>query len=71
MHSLNWTNHSVSIIAPAVTTILIRGGRALLPNGDWDQPEQVDMAGDRIAGRAAAYDRRATTLSRCSMAATV
>jgi 5-methylthioadenosine/S-adenosylhomocysteine deaminase len=33
----------------------------LLPDGDWDQPEQVDIAiaGDRIAGLAAAYDRGA------------
>ena len=43
---------------PVGTTILIRGGRALLPGGDWDQPEQVDIAiaADRIAGLSAAYD---------------
>ncbi|MBO0758878.1 MAG: hypothetical protein J2P54_23775, partial [Bradyrhizobiaceae bacterium] len=43
---------------PTGTTILIRGGRVLLPDGDWDQPKQVDLAiaGDRIAGLASAYD---------------
>lgn len=43
---------------PNATTILIRGGRCLLPDGDWDQPKQIDIAiaGDRIAGLAAAFD---------------
>ncbi|MBO0754301.1 MAG: amidohydrolase family protein [Bradyrhizobiaceae bacterium] len=43
---------------PTGTTILIRGGRALLPDGDWNQPAQVDIAiaGDRIAGIAPVYD---------------
>jgi guanine deaminase len=42
---------------PPDTTVLIKGGRALLPNGDWNEPPHVDIAiaGDRIAGIAPAY----------------
>jgi len=37
---------------PAGTTLLLKGGRALVPGGDWDQPPQVDIAiaADTIAG---------------------
>lgn len=36
---------------PTGTTILIKGGRVLLPDTDWNKPERVDIAvaGDRIA----------------------
>jgi 5-methylthioadenosine/S-adenosylhomocysteine deaminase len=42
---------------PPGTTALIKGGRVLLPDGDWNQPARVDIAiaGDRIAGIAPAY----------------
>lgn len=42
---------------PLGTTILIKGGRALLPDADWHQPPRMDIAiaGDRIAGVAPEY----------------
>ena len=42
---------------PAGTTLLIKGGRALLPDADWHQPPCMDIAisGDTIAGIAPAY----------------
>jgi 5-methylthioadenosine/S-adenosylhomocysteine deaminase len=42
---------------PAGTTLLLKGGRALLPGGDWHEPGQVDIAiaGDTIAGTAENY----------------
>jgi 5-methylthioadenosine/S-adenosylhomocysteine deaminase len=42
---------------PTGTTILIKGGRVLLPGGDWNKPERVDIAvaGDIIAGVAPDY----------------
>src|ERR1700742_1288245 len=42
---------------PTATTLLIKGGRALLPNEDWNQPRRVDVAiaGDKIVGIAPAY----------------
>lgn len=43
---------------PSGTTILIKGGRALLPYGDWHQPAPADiaLAGDRIAGIAPDFE---------------
>jgi 5-methylthioadenosine/S-adenosylhomocysteine deaminase len=43
---------------PAGTTLLIRGGRALIPAADWHEPEHVDIAiaGDTIAGIGNPYD---------------
>jgi 5-methylthioadenosine/S-adenosylhomocysteine deaminase len=37
---------------PAGTTLIIRGGRAILPDGDWHAPPEVDIAiaGGEIAG---------------------
>jgi 5-methylthioadenosine/S-adenosylhomocysteine deaminase len=45
---------------PAGTTLLLSGGRALLPGGDWHNPDQVDIAiaGDTIAGVAPRYSRQ-------------
>ena len=42
---------------PAGTTLLLRGGRPLTPSADWHAPAVADIAiaGDRIAGIAAAY----------------
>jgi len=42
---------------PAGTTLIIRGGRAILPAADWHAPGTVDIAiaGDTIAGVAAAF----------------
>src|SRR5262245_29561514 len=42
---------------PAGTTLLIKGGRALIPGSDWHQPPSVDIAvaGDTIAGIADEY----------------
>ena len=42
---------------PPTTTLLIKGGRALLPSEDWNQPRRVDIAiaGARIVGIAPAY----------------
>lgn len=42
---------------PAGTTLLVKGGRALLPGADWHDPDRVDIAvaADRIAGIAADY----------------
>ena len=42
---------------PPGTTLLVKGGRALAPETDWHDPPYVDIAvaGDRIAGVAAAY----------------
>ena len=45
---------------PAGTTLLLRGGRALLPDGDWHNPSEADIAiaGDTIAGVAPRYARQ-------------
>ena len=56
---------------PAGTTLLIKGGRALVPGSDWHQPPLVDIAiaGDTIAGIAGAYslvDRSTTTVIEAS-----
>jgi len=42
---------------PAGTTLLIKGGRALAPGADWQNPPSADIAiaGDKIAGVAAGY----------------
>ena len=42
---------------PPGTTLLIRGGRVLLPDADWHRPPRMDIAiaGDRIAGLAPEY----------------
>src|SRR5712691_4562983 len=42
---------------PAGTTLIVRGGQALLPNTDWHRPATVDIAiaGNTIAGIAAAF----------------
>ena len=42
---------------PNGTTLLLKGGRALLPGKDWHDPEHADIAiaGDRIAGIASNY----------------
>jgi 5-methylthioadenosine/S-adenosylhomocysteine deaminase len=42
---------------PAGTTLIIHGGRAILPGSDWHTPDTVDIAiaGDTIAGIAAAF----------------
>jgi guanine deaminase len=50
-------NQSDNLPLPPGTTLLIRGGRALVPGEDWDQPPQVDIAvaGDTIKGLAASY----------------
>jgi len=44
---------------PPGTTLIIRGGRVILPGGDWHNPDIADVAiaGDAIAGVAAAFDR--------------
>src|ERR1700722_7565573 len=46
---------------PPGTTLLIKGGRALLPDTDWNEPDRTDIAiaGTRIAGLAPDYDRGA------------
>ena len=42
---------------PAGTTLIIRGGRAILPDGDWHAPPEVDIAiaGGEIAGIAQSF----------------
>jgi len=42
---------------PAGTTLLLRGGQALIPDADWHDPARADIAiaGDRIAGVSAGY----------------
>jgi 5-methylthioadenosine/S-adenosylhomocysteine deaminase len=42
---------------PAGTTLIIRGGRVILPGADWHTPgtEDIAIAGDTIAGIAAAF----------------
>jgi guanine deaminase len=42
---------------PPGTTLIVRGGRAVLPGGDWHKPAPADIAiaGDAIAGIAAAF----------------
>jgi len=44
---------------PAGTTLIIRHGRALLPRGDWHEPDAVDIAiaGNVIAGVASGFAR--------------
>ena len=39
-------------VIPAGTTLLVKGGRALVPDADWNDPPQADIAiaGDKIAG---------------------
>ena len=46
---------------PPATTLLVKGGRALLPGEDWNEPRQVDIAiaGDTIVGIAPSYAARA------------
>ena len=42
---------------PAGTTLIIRGGRAILPDADWHTPDTADIAiaGDTVAGIAASF----------------
>jgi 5-methylthioadenosine/S-adenosylhomocysteine deaminase len=42
---------------PNRTTLIVRGGRAILPTGDWHLPDAVDIAvaGDTIAGIAPSF----------------
>jgi guanine deaminase len=42
---------------PAGTTLIVRGGQAILPETDWHKPQAADIAiaGDTIAGVAAAF----------------
>src|SRR6202011_1678357 len=42
---------------PGGTTLIIRGGRAILPDGDWHAPPEVDIAiaGGEIAGIAPSF----------------
>src|SRR5437879_2881448 len=42
---------------PPNTTLIVRGGRVVLPGGDWHNPDTADVAiaGDTIAGVAAAF----------------
>jgi 5-methylthioadenosine/S-adenosylhomocysteine deaminase len=42
---------------PAGTTLLLKGGQALIPGADWHEPPPIDIAiaGDKIAGIATAY----------------
>ena len=44
---------------PPGTTLIVRGGRAMLPAGDWHDPDAADIAiaGDTIAGIAPAFAR--------------
>ena len=46
---------------PPGTTLLIKGGRSLLHDSDWNNPDRSDIAiaGDRIAGLAPDYNRDA------------
>lgn len=46
---------------PPDTTLLVKGGRVLLPDADWNKPERIDIAiaSDKIVGLAADYDRGA------------
>jgi guanine deaminase len=39
-------------VIPVGTTLLLKGGRALMPDADWNDPPQADIAiaGDKIAG---------------------
>jgi 5-methylthioadenosine/S-adenosylhomocysteine deaminase len=39
-------------VIPAGTTMLLKGGRALMPDADWNDPPRADIAiaGDKIAG---------------------
>jgi guanine deaminase len=39
-------------VIPAGTTLLLKGGRVLMPDADWNDPPQADIAiaGDKIAG---------------------
>jgi guanine deaminase len=44
-------------LLPAGTTLIVRGGRVLLPGGDWHNPDTADIAiaGDTIAGVVPAF----------------
>jgi guanine deaminase len=46
---------------PAATTLLIRGGQVMLPDGDWDTPAVADIAiaGETIAGIAPRFEKPA------------
>jgi 5-methylthioadenosine/S-adenosylhomocysteine deaminase len=46
---------------PPATSLLVKGGRALLPGEDWNEPRQIDIAiaGDTIVGIAPSYAARA------------
>jgi 5-methylthioadenosine/S-adenosylhomocysteine deaminase len=48
---------------PHGTTLIVRGGRALLPGGNWHEPEALDIAvaGDTIAGVAGRFAPAAGT----------
>ena len=48
---------------PNGTTLLLKGGRALLPGKDWHDPERTDIAiaGDKIAGVASDYQHGGQT----------
>jgi 5-methylthioadenosine/S-adenosylhomocysteine deaminase len=48
---------------PHGTTLIVRGGRAMLPGGNWHEPEVLDIAvaGDTIAGVAASFAAAAGT----------
>ena len=49
--------------APAGTTLLIRNGLIMLPDGDWDKPSAADIAivGDTIAGIAPRFEMQPGT----------
>ena len=50
--------------ASPTTTLIIRGGRAMLPGNDWHAPPAVDIAiaGSEIAGPALIQEHGTTTV---------
>ena len=47
-------------VIPAGTTLLLKGGRPLTPDADWNDPPQADIAiaSDKIAGIGLARQER-------------